>query len=41
MSQKRGFNIKKANEEIELNLHVEQFTEWVKSLPKTSKDGFP
>lgn len=37
MSVKKGFNIRENSGEIELSLQVEQFTEWVKNLPKTQK----
>lgn len=37
MSGKKGFNIRQNDEGIELNVHSEQFTQWVSSLPKTKK----
>jgi hypothetical protein len=34
----KGFNIRQSKEgDFELNIHVEQFSAWISSLPKTTK----
>lgn len=38
MAEHKGFNIRKSESgDVELNLQVEQFTQWIAKLPKTSK----
>lgn len=34
---KKGFNIRENESGVELNLHVEQFIDYIKELPKTQK----
>lgn len=37
MADHKGFNIRENAEGLELNVHVEQFTQFLQRLPKTSK----